>query len=78
MQKKRHLIQQPLRRACALDDDRTRILAQFGLFIPGQVAPGIDDDGRKGTDVFGGHALEQVIAEHVGQLEVDDHAIEDG
>ncbi|MNF61280.1 hypothetical protein D3C84_429180 [compost metagenome] len=77
VQKKCHLVQKPLWRTRALDDDRTRILAQFSLFIAGQVAPGIDDDGWKGADVFGGHALEQVVAEHVRQLEVDDHAIED-
>ncbi len=77
MQKECHFVQQALRRARALDDDRARVFAQLGFFIAGQVAPGVDDHRRERADVLGGHALEQLVAEHVRQLEVDDHAVVD-
>ncbi|MND85011.1 hypothetical protein D3C80_769180 [compost metagenome] len=77
VQEQRHFVEQALRRAGALDDDRARVLEQVGFFFAGQVAPGIHDHRREGADVLGGHALEQLVAEHVRQLEVDDHAVVD-
>ncbi len=77
MQEQRDLIEQPLRRPGAFDDDRTRILHQRRFFVAGQIASGIDDDGRERTDIFTGHAFEQLMAVHVREFEVDDHAVED-
>ncbi len=76
MQEQRDLVEQALRRARALDDDRARILQQRRLFIAGEVAAGVDDDRRERADVLAGHALEQLVTVHVRQLEVDDHAVE--
>ena len=76
MQKQRDFIQQPLRRACTLDDDGSRKAPQLLLFIPRQRPPGIDDDRRERSVFPPGHFLEQIIATVIGQVEIHDHAIE--
>ena len=40
-------------------------LAHLGLFLAGEVAPGVDDHWREAADILGGHAFEQLVAEGV-------------
>ena len=72
------LVQQALGRLGALDDDRAGIAAQPLLVVCRKLASGVDDHRREGADVLLGHAPQQLVALHVGQLEVDDHAVELG
>ena len=47
VQEQRHLVEQALGRARALDDDRLRVAAQPLLFVARQRAAGVDDDRRE-------------------------------
>ncbi len=76
MQEQRHLIEQTLRRARILENDRLRETAQFLLIIRAQCAAGVDDDGRNRDILLFRHALEQFEAAEVRQGQIHDHAIE--
>ena len=52
MQEQADLIEQPLGRFRALDDDRLRVAAQPLLFLAGEIAARVDDDRRKGIGVL--------------------------
>ena len=78
VQEQRDFAQEPLRRACVLDDDRLGITAQPLLFLPVQGAPRVNDDRRKSHVFLLRHLLQQIIAAQIRQVEIDDHAIESG
>ncbi len=75
MQEQRHFIQQPFGRLRPLDDDRLAVPPQPHLLFLGEVAPGVDDDGRKADGFVGAQPLQQVEAGCIGQVEVQHHAI---
>ena len=76
VQEQRHFIQQALRRARVLDDDRLREPAQPLLLVARQRSSGVDDDRRKRHVVLSGHALEQLVAAQIRQRQIHDHAVE--
>ena len=59
MQEQRHLVEQPLRRFRALDDDRLGVAAQPLLIVGGEVAAGVDDDRREGIGVLAAQRLQK-------------------
>ncbi|MNT21295.1 hypothetical protein D3C72_1566310 [compost metagenome] len=76
MQEEGDFVEQAFGRTGTLDDDRARILHQVRLFLAAQVAARVDDDGRERAQLFMLHAFEQFVTLDVGQLQVDDHAVE--
>ena len=76
MEEERDFVQQPLRRAGVLDDDRLREAPEPLLLVARQRSAGVDDDGREGHVVLPGHRFEQLEAAQVRQVQIQDHAVE--
>ena len=49
---------------------------QLGLLLPGQLLAGVDDDRQLAQVGFVADPLDQLEAGHVGQPEVEHHAVE--
>ena len=77
VQEQRDLVEQALRRARALDDDRARVLARAAAPRPRSAsAPVYTMTGGNAYALVGGHLLEQIVARAVGEREVGDDAVE--
>ena len=76
VQEQRHLVEQPLRRAGILDDDRPRVAAEALLLVARQRTARVHDDRRKRHLFLLRHLLEQLVAGRIRQIEIEDHAVE--
>ena len=75
MEEQRGFVEQPFRRFDALDDDAARHGVQLGILAGRQFAPGEHHDRHVGQRRLAAHAFQHLEARHVGQAEVEDHAI---
>ena len=76
VQEQRGLVQQPLGRLHVLEHDALGHRLEPRLLLGGQVLAGEDDDGHVGQRRLGVHLLQQLEAGHVGQAQVEHHAVE--
>ena len=74
--KKRCLRQQPLRRTGILQDDRFGKLSKPCLIFRRQILARIDDDRKILEAKFFLQPFEQLKSGHIGQTEIDHHAVE--
>ena len=75
MQEQRRFRQQPLRRAGFLDDNRIGYLLKMLFFFPRQFLSGVDDDRKVITSKIRLQLLDQLEAGHVGQFQIQHHAV---
>src|SRR5205085_2336814 len=75
MQEERRLVQQPLRRLDALDDDAARHRVQLRVLLGRQLATGKDNHRDVGERCVVADRFEQVETRHVGQPEIEHDAI---
>ena len=76
VQEERDLVEQALRRPGALYDDRARIATQPLFIATLERTAGVDDHGRERKGFARRHFVEQVVARHVRQREIEHHAVE--
>ena len=76
MEEERRLVEQPLRRAGVLDDDRLGEALQLRLLALRELLRGVDDHGQVARRLLALHLLEEREAGHLRQPEVEDHAVE--
>ena len=76
VEEERGLVEQPLGRADVLDDDRLGVAPELRLLAPRQVLARVDDHRHVAELAVPLQLLEQLEAGAVGQLQVEDDAVE--
>ncbi len=76
VQEQRRLVQQPLRRFDALDHDAARHGVQSGVLVRGQLAAGEHHHRHVAQLRIVADLLQHLEAGHIGQLQIEHHAID--
>jgi hypothetical protein len=76
VEEQRGLVEEAIRRADVFDDDGVGDPLELGLLFPRQLAAGVDHHRDVGHPELVLHPIDELEAGHVGQSEVQDHAVE--